>query len=246
LPVRDELVRLESRIPVADERLIVALDDSELVSALELVAQLGALVDFYKVGLTLYTAAGPSAVQALKERGKRVFLDLKLHDIPAQVGGAAEVAASLEVDLLTVHTAGGPAMLRAAATAVAGSRTRLLGVTVLTSLALPGGSNEPVMTAARAAMAAGLDGVVAAAAEAQALRSALGSAALIVTPGIRPAGSDPGDQARVADPETALRQGASHLVVGRPITAAAQPRAAAAGILKAMESVRPLTSGRVP
>jgi orotidine-5'-phosphate decarboxylase len=230
---------------MADERLIVALDDSDLASALELVTELGDLVDFYKVGLTLCTAAGPAAVKALKERGKRVFFDLKLHDIPAQVGGAAGVAAELGVDLLTVHAAGGPAMMRAAATAVAGSTTRLLGVTVLTSLVLPGGSPEPVLTAAEAAMAAGLDGVVASPEEAAALRAALGQAALIVTPGIRPAGSDLGDQKRVSDPATALQRGASHLVIGRPITAAGDPRAATKAILAAIESIRPLAGGRV-
>jgi orotidine-5'-phosphate decarboxylase len=229
---------------MADERLIVALDDSDLASALELVTELGELVDFYKVGLTLCTAAGPAAIKALKERGKRVFFDLKLHDIPAQVGGAAGVAAELGVDLLTLHAAGGPAMMRAAATAVAGSTTRLLGVTVLTSLALPGGS-EPVMEAAEAAMAAGLDGVVASPEEAGLLRAALGQAALIVTPGIRPAGSELGDQKRVSDPATALQRGASHLVIGRPITAAADPRAATAAILAAIESIRPLAGGRV-
>jgi orotidine-5'-phosphate decarboxylase len=229
---------------VADERLILALDDPDLGSALELVAELGDLVSFYKVGLTLYTGAGPLAVKALKERGKQVFLDLKLHDIPAQVGGAAAVAVAQGVDLLTVHVAGGPAMMRAAAAAAAGTTTKLLGVTVLTSLALPGGSEEPVLVAARAAMAAGLDGVVASPAEAPALRSTLGAAALIVTPGIRPSGSDPGDQARVSDPETALRGGASHLVIGRPITAATDPRAAAAAIVKGMEAIRPLASGR--
>src|SRR3990170_3998211 len=111
---------------MADERLIVALDHRELDGALRLVELLGERVAFYKVGLTLYTAAGPAAVRALRERGKRVFLDLKLHDIPVQVGGAAAVAAQLGADLLTVHVAGGPAMMEAAARAVAGTGLRLL------------------------------------------------------------------------------------------------------------------------
>ncbi len=222
---------------MSDERLIVALDMGRLDAALALADRLGDLVAFYKVGLTLYTAAGPAAVLALRERKKRVFLDLKLCDIPLQVGGAALAASRLGVDLLTVHTAGGEAMMRAAADAVRGTGTRLLGVTVLTSLAAPG----PVVILARAreAVAAGLDGVVAAPGEASTLRAELGPRVLIVTPGIRlePAAAD--DQVRTGTPGAALHAGASYLVVGRPISAAPDPEAAARGVLAAMASGGP-------
>lgn len=217
---------------MTDERLIVALDLGDLARALALADRLGELVGFYKVGLTLYTAAGPAAVTALKERGKRVFLDLKLHDIPVQVGGAARAASAHGVDLLTLHAAGGEEMMAAAAAAVAGTRTRLLGVTVLTSLAAP--DPEVILAAARRAVGAGLDGVVAAATEARALRAALGPGSLIVTPGIRLPGAAGDDQVRTGGPDEALRAGASHLVVGRPITGAPDPRAAAEEILTAM------------
>jgi orotidine-5'-phosphate decarboxylase len=217
-----------------DERLIVALDTPSLEPALDLVARLGDLVGFYKVGLTLYTAAGPAAVRALRERGKRVFLDLKLHDIPAQVAGAAAAAARLDTDLLTVHAAGGEAMMQAAARAVAGTGLRLVGVTLLTSLPLPDGDPGPILSAARRAIGAGLHGVVASPAEAAALRRGLGAGPLIVTPGIRLREAAGDDQARTGDPGGALAAGASHLVVGRPITSAADPRAAALEILDAM------------
>lgn len=217
-----------------DERLIVALDHDDLDRSLALVDVLGDLVGFYKVGLTLYTAAGPAAVEALRKRAKRVFLDLKLHDIPVQVAGAAAAAAAVGAELLTVHVAGGEAMMQAAAGAVAGTGMRLLGVTVLTSLAVP--AVESVVAAARAARAAGLDGVVAAAGEAAALRRALGAEPLIVIPGIRLKQAAGDDQARTGDPAAALAAGASHLVVGRPITAQTDPRAAAVEILAAMRA----------
>lgn len=223
----------------ADQRLIVALDHGDLDQALDLVARLGDLAVFYKVGLTLYTAAGPRAVAALRERGKRVFLDLKLHDIPVQVGGAAAVAARLGVDLLTVHEAGGEAMMRAAAGAAAGTPTRILAVTLLTSLAAPDGSADFVLRAAERVVAAGVDGVVAAAGEAAALRHALGEGPLIVTPGIRLVAGAADDQARVGRPDEALRAGATHLVVGRPITGAEDPARAAAELLAIMASVPP-------
>jgi orotidine-5'-phosphate decarboxylase len=215
----------------ADRRLIVALDHDDLDKALAMVDLIDELVDFYKVGLTLYTAAGPGAVKALKDRRKQVFLDLKLHDIPVQVAGAAAAAANLGVDLLTVHVAGGEAMMRAAASAVEATGVRLLGVTVLTSLEAPDGAP---LRAAQAALAAGLDGVVAAPGEAAAIRRALGPNPLIVTPGIRLAPVSKDDQARTGDPRTALAAGANHLVVGRPITAEADPRRAAGAILAAM------------
>jgi len=221
-------------MPKTDDRLIVALDHDELDRSLALVDVLGDLVGFYKVGLTLYTAAGPAAVEALRKRAKRVFLDLKLHDIPVQVAGAAAAAAAVGAELLTVHVAGGEAMMQAAAGAVTGTGMRLLGVTVLTSLAVP--EVESVVAAARSARAAGLDGVVAAAGEAAALRRALGPEPLIVIPGIRLKQAAGDDQARTGDPAAALAAGASHLVVGRPITAQTDPRAAAIEILAAMRA----------
>jgi orotidine-5'-phosphate decarboxylase len=222
-----------------DDRLIVALDVPDLEQALELVERIGEGVGFYKVGVTLYTAAGPAAVERLRAAQKRVFLDLKLHDIPVQVAGAVAAAAAHEVDLLTVHTAGGEAMLTAAARAASTSSLRLLGVTVLTSQpAAPG----EVEARAERALAAGLDGVVCSPLEVGALRARLGDAALLVTPGIRPAATDAAatitgdDQVRTATPAAALRAGATHLVVGRPITTAADPPAAVRAIIAAMQS----------
>jgi orotidine-5'-phosphate decarboxylase len=217
------------------ERLIVALDRPDLEQALRLVDHLDDRVRFYKVGLTLYTAAGHAAVRALVERGKRVFLDLKLHDIPAQVAGAVTAARGLGAALLTVHTAGGGAMLEAAVAAATGSPLALLGVTVLTSQTAVGGEVE---RRARLAVASGLDGVVCSPLEIAALRAALGRGPLVVTPGIRPrqAAVAGEDQVRVATPEAALAAGASHLVVGRPITGAPEPRDAVDAILTAMRA----------
>jgi orotidine-5'-phosphate decarboxylase len=215
------------------ERLIVALDRPDLDRALAIVDHLDDRVRFYKVGLTLYTAAGHAAVEALVERGKRVFLDLKLHDIPVQVAGAVTAARGLGATLLTLHTAGGAAMLEAAAEAARGSDLALLGVTVLTSQTAEPGEVE---RRARLAVASGLDGVVCSPLEVATLRAALGHEPLVVTPGIRPARAAVADedQVRVATPEAALAAGASHLVVGRPITGAAEPRDAADAILAAM------------
>ncbi len=211
----------------------------ELAEVMRLVECLADTVSFYKVGLTLYTAAGAEAVRCLRGVGKRVFLDLKLHDIPMQVASAVGVAGGLDVELLTVHTAGGEAMLAAAATAAADSDLRLLGVTVLTSQSA---APEEVERRARLAISAGLDGVVCSAVEVDRLRGALGPGPLLVTPGIRPAPADGGgvavggdDQVRVATPQVALRGGATHLVVGRPITAAPDPVAAAEALIAAMQ-----------
>jgi len=216
--------------------LIVALDLPTQREALALVDRLDETVDFYKVGLELYTREGPGVVRALHGRGKRVFLDLKLHDIPNTVARAVEAAASLEVELLTLHAAGGRSMMAAAASAT-GEHLSLLAVTVLTSL--PAGEAEEVwgrsvedvesdvLRLARLAREVGVHGVVASAREAAALRGALDTDALIVTPGIRLPGDDVGDQVRVATPASAVADGATHLVVGRPIRAAADPVAAA-------------------
>ena len=215
-----------------DSRLIVALDTSSLEEALEWVERLPQ-VQWWKVGLELFTAVGPQILQALKERGKRIFLDLKLHDIPHTVGRAAQVAVGYGVDLLTVHAAGGSAMLRAAVAATQGSSCRLLAVTLLTSLGPDqvrqelGVERDPgdyVLQLARLALDQGVSGLVCSPQEVGRLRQALGPEVLLVTPGIRlgdPEAED--DQRRVCTPAAALRAGADYLVVGRPITAAADP-----------------------
>jgi orotidine-5'-phosphate decarboxylase len=220
--------------------IIVALDHRSDAEALELVDRLGDAGTFYKVGLELYTRGGPDVVGALRDRGKRTFLDLKLHDIPNTVAGAVRAAASLEVDLLTVHTGGGVPMLQAAVEAAEG-RVRLLGVTILTSLSpsdveLVWGREirsirDEVIRLAELASGAELDGVVASAVEAGWLRPALGEDMLIVTPGIRPVGVDPGDQKRVASPADAVAAGADYLVVGRPVTQARDPAEALDALL---------------
>ena len=232
-----------SGIRAARDRLIVALDTPDLAAAEALVDRLAGVVAHFKVGSVLFTAAGPAAVEMVRKRGARVFLDLKYHDIPATVAGAVEAAVRLGVALLTVHASGGAAMLRAAAKAAqaaGAARPRILAVTVLTSLdraALHGELGVPVAIEGHAAHLAllardaGCDGVVASAREAARLRALLGPATLIVTPGIRPAGGRADDQARTAAPAAAIRAGADYLVVGRPITEAADPAAAAAAIL---------------
>lgn len=223
----------------------MALDYPSQRDALELVDALEGTVDFYKVGLELYTREGPGVVRALKGRGNRVFLDLKLLDIPNTVTRAVASAAALGVDLLTVHAQGGPAMLREAA-AAAGEELDILAVTVLTSftgseLGRVWGRDVPsveeeVLRLAVLAREAGVSGVVASAREAQPLRSALGDDFLVVTPGIRLPGGERHDQARVSTPEAAVSAGASHLVVGRAVTGAADPAAAAREVLDGMGS----------
>ena len=221
------------------ERLIVALDLPNAHEAVQLATRFGDEVLWVKVGLELFTAAGPSVVAELRRRGRRVFLDLKLHDIPNTVAGAVRSASRLGVDLLTLHAEGGPAMMRAAAEARGASGSpRLLAVTVLTSLdgsEYPGIYRAPVeervCAFAQAALAAGVDGVVASPRELGALAEVVPPGFLRVIPGIRPAGASLDDQARTATPASALRAGATHLVVGRPITRADDPSAAARAIL---------------
>jgi orotidine-5'-phosphate decarboxylase len=180
---------------------------------------IGVGLKWFKVGLGLWIHDGQRVVSTLRSRGARVFLDLKLHDIPHQVRLATQAAAELGVDLLTVHAAGGAEMMSAAAEGAAG-KTRLLAITVLTSL-----DADPSEVVARAdlASASGMDGVVCSPLEAEALRARHASPFLLVTPGVRPAGSARGDQRRVATPEQALSWGADHLVIGRPITQADDP-----------------------
>jgi len=229
------------------EKLIVALDVANGEKARALVQGLGETVNFYKVGKELFTAEGPEIVRELVAGGKRVFLDLKFHDIPNTVAGAVRSAASLGVSLLTVHASGGSAMLKAAAEAARQSAAKptVLAVTVLTSLSsadleetgVCGDVETQVLRLAQLAVNAGCGGIVASAQEGTRLRQMLGSGFTLVTPGIRPAGASVGDQARVVTPADAIRAGASYLVVGRPITGADDLKAAARAIAQQIESV---------
>ena len=217
-------------------QLIIALDRPDAAQAIDLVDRLGDDADFYKVGMELFTAAGPSVVQALRDRGKRVFLDLKYHDIPNTVASAVRAAGALGVDLLTVHAAGGPNMLRAAADALGANGPRIVAVSLLTSLSA--GEVEQVWNRAvpdlgfevdrltRLALDAGLAGVVASPLEVAAIKQRHGARCLVVTPGVRPAGAARDDQTRTATAGDAARDGADYLVVGRPVHAAADPVAA--------------------
>ena len=225
---------------------IVALDVPTLADAKVLVARLGPSADFYKVGLQLFTKEGPAAVEWLRSESKRVFLDLKLHDIPNTVGRAAASAAALEVDLLTVHAVGGDAMVRAAVDGAAerGEHTGILAVTVLTSfddasyaaaLGFPGiRAAYAVQRFAVRAAACGARGVVCAGPEAAAVRRAHGNALGTLVPGLRHPGGETHDQARVATPQDAQAAGATWVVVGRMVTGAAEPARAYADLLRAL------------
>lgn len=223
------------------QRLIVALDVSSAAAAREIVAAVGDSASAYKVGMQLYTAEGPDIVRDLIAAGRHVFLDLKYHDIPNTVAAAVREAAQLGVNMLTVHASGGSKMLRAAVDAAQGINPHLvvLGVTVLTSmndadlakLGLRVEVLEQVQRLAALALSNGCKGVVASARESAALRAEFGTDFVIVTPGVRPAGSGPDDQARVVTPAEAIAAGATHIVVGRPITGARDPGAEARAIL---------------
>lgn len=225
-----------------EDRLIVALDVPSIDAARGLVARIGDAVSFYKVGYWLLYSPGADALLAeLKAAGKRVFLDAKLHDIPQTVEIGAARAAERGVDLLTVHAE--PAVMAAAVKGAAGSAMMVFGVTVLTSLddgdlaeiGYRMGVSELVARRARQAAAAGCAGIIASPEDRpEMLRAAAGAPLLIATPGIRPAGSDVGDQKRVATPAQAIRDGSDFLVVGRPIVAQADPAAAARAILAQM------------
>jgi orotidine-5'-phosphate decarboxylase len=238
-------------------RLIAALDVPDRASADALVARLGGSVDWLKIGLELFVAAGPDLVRDYAAAGHRIMLDLKLHDIPATVGRAAARAAALGAELLTVHAAGGRAMLRAAVDAASGAasgasgaagasgatsatrRLRILAVTVLTSLdetdlqeaGLAGPTDALVLRRAELAAQSGCDGVVASPHEAERLRRAMPPGFLIVTPGIRPAGASADDQKRVSTAAAARAAGADLVVCGRPIRDAADPAAAARALI---------------
>ncbi|MDR7537886.1 MAG: orotidine-5'-phosphate decarboxylase [Armatimonadota bacterium] len=218
--------------------LIVALDVPTLAAASDMVARVRPITPWFKIGPALFVAAGPAAVQMVHAAGGRVFLDLKLHDIPYSVAGGVAAAARLGVRLVTVHCAGGPAMLEAAARAAAqaGGDTLVLGVTRLTSD--PGRVASGVLRAARLARDAGLHGVTTSARECARLKAELGSAFRVLTPAIRPPGTVPGDQARTATPRQAVLAGSDYLVVGRPILSADDPAAAAAAIAAEMAAAR--------
>lgn len=217
-------------------KIIVALDFPDAAAALALAARLDPAHCRVKVGKELFTAAGPDLVRALAGRGFEVFLDLKFHDIPNTVAAACRAAAGLGVWMLNVHASGGRRMMTAAQQALADlpRRPLLVAVTVLTSMSaedlnevgVAGAPADQVLRLARLAQACRLDGVVCSAQEAALLRAGLGTDFRLVTPGIRPAGSDSGDQRRVMTPAEALRAGATDLVIGRPITGAPEPLAA--------------------
>lgn len=224
--------------------LIVALDLPSSDEALALVDRLDDAVHWYKVGSPLFTRSGPALLQALHERGKHIFLDLKFHDIPSTVARAVEAAATHHVSLLTLHASGGTEMMAAARAAIGNDGPRLLGVTILTSLT---GSaieevwdkqllsvRDEVARLANLAAAAGLHGVVCSPLEAEMMRRQHGPGFLIVTPGVRPVGGQLGDQARSATPADAARAGADFLVVGRPIWQAEDPVAVVAAIAQDM------------
>lgn len=227
----------------ADPRLIVALDVPTTDQAWSITQAVGDAVSFYKIGLQLLPVGGMDLCRRLKGAGKDVFLDFKLHDIPATVEKATRSITAGGADLLTVHAE--PPVMRAAVAGREGSKLRILGVTVLTSyddamlveMGYAYGARDLVLRRVEQALEAGVDGVVASAHEATEIRQRFGDDFLIVTPGIRPAGADIGDQKRVATPAAALAQGATHLVVGRPVNAAEDPAAAARAIVEEMAGV---------
>jgi orotidine-5'-phosphate decarboxylase len=224
------------------EKIIVALDVPTKKEALGLVEQLREQVFFFKIGLQLYTAEGPEVVREVLRTGAKVFLDLKLYDIPNTVARAVESALGLGVEMLTVHLSGGEAMTRAAV-AAAGSKLSILGVTVLTSLDEPmlrqlgikPTIEEQVLRLAKIGAAVGVDGLVVSPEEIEVIRGQFGDHFVIVVPGIRPPWTDAGDQKRIMTPREAINAGADYLVIGRPIIAHKNPREAVAKILEELE-----------
>ena len=223
------------------ERICAALDFPTWAAAEPFARAVAPDVGLLKVGLELFAAEGPSAVRSAAALGRPVFLDLKLHDIPNTVEGAARSAAASGASLLTVHASGGPDMVRAAVRG-AGPRVRVLGVTVLTSLdeaalasvGLAGPAEAAVVRLARLAVAAGAGGIVCSPHEVAAVRAAVGAGPLLVVPGVRPPGAARGDQARVATPAEAVRAGADVVVIGRPLREGGDPAAAARAIAAAL------------
>ncbi|MNO55755.1 Orotidine 5'-phosphate decarboxylase [compost metagenome] len=233
-------------------RLMVALDYPSAEQAGQLIKQLEGIPCYMKVGMQLFYSAGPDFVRELKSRGYSVFLDLKMHDIPNTVKGGASSITRLGVDMFNVHAAGGKKMMEAAKAGVLEalnddpslSAPVIIAVTQLTStnqemlnheIGIPGTVEQAVLSYAALTKEAGLDGVVASPLEVQAIKEQCGHEFVTVTPGIRPAGSDKGDQSRTLTPEEAMRQGTNYIVVGRPITAAPDPRAAAEQIIEEMK-----------
>ena len=211
-------------------KLIVALDVDSYERATKLVEELGELVDVFKVGSQLFTRVGPKIVEFINERDRKCFLDLKFHDIPTTVAKAVESAAALRVFMLTLHAGGGADMLKAAVSVP--DHPLLLGVTVLTSI--DGTVEGEVSRLAQLAKDCGLDGVISSPQEIRSLRAALGPNFLVVTPGIRPAGAEAGDQKRWMTPAEAIAAGASYIVVGRPIIDADKPAEAALRVTSEM------------
>ena len=227
--------------------VIVAMDFSDKTKLLEAAAKLSEKVGMFKIGLELFVKFGPDILNEILKRNGKIMLDLKLHDIPNTVQQAAKNAALLNVSLMTIHTSGGFAMMKAAAEAVqavaeetGNPKTKILGVTILTSideqtlnteLGCARSLKEQVVTLAKLAQKAGLDGVVCSPHEITEIREACGKDFLIVTPGIRPAGSAVNDQKRIMTPSEAIKKGANYMVIGRPITHAESPELAAAEIL---------------
>jgi orotidine-5'-phosphate decarboxylase len=221
-----------------DDRLIVALDVPDALAGLALAEKLGDAVNFYKIGLGMLTGGGLALANELKqEHGKRIFLDMKLFDIGATVEAAVRGLAQYDIDFLTVH--GDPHVVRAAKEGASGSKMKILGVTILTSLERAdldagmirdGDLHDITVERASRAFEAGADGIICSPREAQAIR-AIPDSRLIITPGVRPSGSALGDQKRVETPASAIAAGADHIVVGRPIWQASDPRAAAQAIL---------------
>jgi orotidine-5'-phosphate decarboxylase len=229
----------------ARDKLIIALDVDTPAKALDLARQLHSVAGMFKVGSQLFTSAGPQIVRDIIALGSKVFLDLKFHDIPHQVAGAARAAAELGVSLFTIHASGGSEMMRRAVEAVSDAgETKVLAITVLTSIDAPvlsqiGVTSSPsdaVMRLVNLAESSGVDGIVASPQEIETVRQAVRNPNfLIVTPGIRPSNSESEDQKRVATPGAAIAAGASYLVVGRPITGASNPLAAANEIVREMQ-----------
>jgi len=230
---------------MSDDRLIVAMDVHNIVAGLDLATKLGDAVSFYKIGLGMLTGGGLALANELKqEHGKRIFLDMKFFDIGATVEAAVRGIAQYDLDFLTVH--GDPHVIRAAKEGAAGSNLKILAVTILTSLDRQdldrsmykaGDVQDLVVERAGRAFDAGADGVIASPQESGLIRALPESAGrLIVTPGVRPAGADAGDQKRITTPADAIKNGSDHIVVGRPIWKAADPRAAAQAIVAEMQS----------
>jgi len=235
------------------EKLIVALDVKSFDEAKRIVDILYPHVKIFKVGSKLFTSCGPEIIKAIHKKGGEVFLDLKFHDIPNTVSGSVESAAQLGVFMLTVHTLGGSLMLKEAAESAMRSarkfntrKVKIVGVTVLTSMdnkdlrgvGISRDLKKEVISLAKLAKKQGLDGIVASAAEAKHIRKVTGKNFIIITPGIRPSGAAKDDQKRIVTPKDAIRNGASYIVVGRPIIEAKNPRAATIGILKEIEDAK--------